>query len=159
MWSTNSCWGEGRCMGCRNMSLCPHLVFLVLPPAVPPVQGGRCQGSSWGRENQLSSCCSEAFRQCGKTAAKQPPYKQELLAEAPRLQPFMYFMEDLLVNKEPWSQRAPSAFLIWAVCMSPPLLLDHLRWKSHGGIFSWKFTCKSSSMESSSLPWFIMENT
>lgn len=102
-WSANCCGGKGRCVGCRNISVHPHSAFLVLPPAVCPVQGGRCQGSSWGRENHLSSCCSEALGQCGNTAAKQPPYKWELVAEAPMLQPFMYFMEDLLGSKEPCS--------------------------------------------------------
>lgn len=95
--------GKAEAWGCRNIiSVYPHSAFLVLLPAVSPVQGDGCQGSSWGRESHLSWCCSEALGQCGNSAAKQPPCS--LVAEVPRLQPFMYFMEDLLVGKEPCSQ-------------------------------------------------------
>lgn len=124
---------ERQMHGVQNISVHPYSIFLVLPPAASPVRGGRgCQGSSWGRENHLSSCCSEAVGQCGNTAAKEPPYKQEPVAEAPRLQPFMYFTEDLQVSKEPCSQGHHQHFALDSVRVPTtavrPLAMEESWW-------------------------------
>lgn len=109
-----------------------------------------CQGSSWGRENHLVLLRSlrAVWEHCCQTASLQTGTG----GWSPQAPAFPAFHGGSAGEEGALFPRASSAFLIWALCVSPPLLLDHLWWNSHGGIFSWKLTFKYSNMESSSLP-------